>query len=466
MKTKLALAIIAASHGIATAAPPAEVRCTDGSRFKGSLVEITADRARFEADFLAEPVPLKLDHILEIGLPPNRGDFSGDHIAAVALSNGDILRGELIGVSDTEISLKTWYAGEMKFRRQMVDTLDIQDRPDVLYAGPTGLDGWTVDDKDTWVYEEGILRSQHQGTISRKLDLPAKARFSFDVAWRSTPRFRFIFFSDDVESQEPDNCYILSSTNGRYVQLNKRTSRNNSVPVGNLAPLPEFLSKEKIRLELLVDRKTGLIRLLVNGRIVVDWTDPEPQAGRMGGGIHFNSLDSSPLRYSRMEITSWDGVLEGKAADQDEGFMEEDDAPEPKDEPEPDPTRVRLRNNDHVAGEMLGIENGKVKLNTTYGELNLPVARLRSFALRSKKEKEDYTLGLYEKPRRYNGDVRAWFTDGTHVTFRLESADAGRLKGYAQPFGKVDFDAKAFSRVEFNIYNPEFDTLRNVDERW
>ena len=115
---------------------------------------------------------------------------------------------------------------------------------------------------------------------------------------------------------------------------------------------------------------------------------------------------------------------------------------------------------------MLGIEGGKVKLKTKFGDMELPVSRLRSLPLRGKKEKEDYTLGLYEKPKRYNGDVRAWFADGTRVTFQLESAGEGRLKGYAQAFGQVDFDAKAFSRIEFNLYDPELDELRAADSRW
>jgi hypothetical protein len=467
MKTRslLLLAWLAMLPATLLAVPTAEVRCTDGSQFKGTLLEIGPDRAKFEADFLAQPVPLRLDKILEIGLPPHRGDFTGDHIASATLSNGDMLRGELTGVTATEISLRTWYGGEMKLRRSMVDTLDIQNRPELIYAGPTGLDGWTQSKDDSWTYEDGVLRPRQQAMISRDLELPAKTHFAFDVAWRSVPRFRFIFCSDDILSNEPENCYFLM-TNGHYMELRKRTPRNNSMSIGGSIQIPEFRSREKVRLELLVDRKSGLIRLLVNGRIAADWNDPEPQVGAMGGGIQFEANDTS-LRLSRIEITSWDGTVEGKAEEMEDGFLDEvdEDATEPA-EPEPDPTRIRLRNNDHVEGEMLGIEGGKVKLKTKFGDMDLPVSRLRSFPLRGKKEREDYTLGLYEKPKRYNGDVRAWFADGTRVTFRLESASDGRLKGYAQAFGQVDFDGKAFSRLEFNLYDPELDELRSADARW
>ena len=466
MKRALILASLLACAGSLSAAPRAEVRCTDGSQFKGTLLEIGPDRAIFEADFLAQPVPLKLDHVLEISLPPHRGDFAGDHIASAGLSNGDMLRGELTGVTDTEISLITWYGGEMKIRRTMVDTLDIQSRPDLIYAGPTGLDGWTQSKEKSWVYEDGTLRPLQQAMISRELKLPVKTHFAFDIAWRSIPRFRFIFFSDDIVSGEPDNCYFLLA-NGHYVELRKRTPRNNAVPIGGSIQIPEFRNREKVRMELLVDRKSGLFRLLVNGRIAADWNDPEPLAGKMGGGVHFDATDTS-MRFSRIEINSWDGTVEGKAEDHEAGFLDEemDEDAEREEEPEPDPSRIRLRNNDHIEGQMLGIEGGKVKLKTSYGDMELPVSRLRSFPLRGKKEKEDYMLGLYEKPKRYNGDVRAWFADGSHVTFRLESATGGRLKGYGQAFGQVDFDAKAFNRIEFNLYNPDFDEIRAADTRW
>ena len=459
------LALLFATALASQAATEAEVQCTDGSRLKGSLLEIGPERARLDADFLASPVPLKVERILEIGLPSKRGDFKGDHIATVRISNGDTLRGELTGVSDKEISLRTWYAGDLKFRREMVDSLEIEDRPDILFSGPTDLAGWTQDDPPSWSLEQGALRSLGPGTVARQIDgVPMKARYAFDLSWRSSPKFRFIFQSDDVKANDPDNCYILTFASARYVQLAKRSSRSGVTPIGTFSNIPEMLSKEKIRLELLVDRKTGFIRLLVNGNVAADWTDADPEPGRAPGGIHFNSQDSAPIRISRIEVTSWDGVVEGNAPDNEEGLMDDDETPQQKEEPEPDPARIRLRNNDQVAGEMLGIEEGKVKLKTRFGEVLLPVSRLRTFTLHTKENRKN--PDLYQIPKRYIGDVRAWFPDGTCVTFRLGSAAEGRFKGYAQPFGEVDFDATAFNRIEFNLYDPDLETVRANREAW
>jgi hypothetical protein len=470
MKTILPALILMAACGFPLGAQETEIHCIDGSRIRGSLLGIGADRVEFGADFLAAPVPLRLDQILDLSLPVHAGEAKGDHVATATLSNGDMIRGELTGVSESEIRLQTWYAGEMRFRRTMVDTLEIQDRPEIFYAGPNGLDGWTLEPEDAWFFENGSLRSKAAGGIARTAKLPSKARFAFDLAWRSSPKFRFIFFSDGVDTDNPSNCYELVCQ-GRYVQLQKRWTKgggSGSETVGEYENIPEFQNKEKCRIEMLVDRKAGKIRMLINGRIVKDWTDGNPNAGTPGDGFHFNAQDTTPLRVSRIEVTSWDGILEGSAEVQDEGMMDEEDTPQPVPQAEPDPTRIRLRNNDQIAGEMLGIEGGKVKLKTSFGEVNLPVSRLRTFALRTREARDlaNWEMGLYEIPKIYNGDVRAWFPDGTFVTFRLTGVEGGKLKGTSQTFGTAEFDQKAFSRIEFNIHKQEFTEARSKSDDW
>lgn len=443
---------------------PAEVVCADGSRIKGALLGIGSDRIEFTSPNLFKPAPLRLDQIIEINLPGKHEDPEGDHIASVTLSNGDVLKGALTRVDGECIGLRTWYAGDLLFKRSMVDSLDIQDRPQRIYAGPTGLEDWRTDSKESWAFEAGAFRSHSSGEISREFDLPQKSRFAFDVSWRSNPRFRVVFYSDDIAANVPNNCYALVCQN-RYVYLRKywrQGQGDGSNIIGNAANVPELLNKEKARFEIQIDRQSGAIRFIVNGRVAADWSDPEPAVGEMGGGVHFVAEDTAPLRVSRIEITSWDGLME-PVAPMDEGDpMEADDDPSlaPPQEETSSATRIRLRNNDQVAGLVRGIEDGFVNLETSFGEVRIPVSRLRTFSLHTKEEREDYKLGRYEIPRLYRGDVRAWFADGSLVTFRLENSADGRLSGYSQTFGNANFDASAFNRIEFNIYEEEFQAYR------
>lgn len=464
MKSPLHIPLLFLAAAAGLAAQETEIHCTDGSRIRGSMNGIETDRILFESDFLADPVPLRLDKILQLTLPIHRDLGKADHVATVTLSNGDVIRGELTGVDESKITISTWFADELQFRRSMVDTLEIRDRPELLYAGPNSLDEWTQTSEESWTFARDSLRSDGSGTISKDVKIPKKSSISFDLAWRTNPRFRFLFYSDDATAERPENCYELTFQS-RYVRLDKHWSQGDRVgndTVGS-ANVSELLSKEKCRIEILTDKTAGTIRMLVNDRIAADWVDINPPVGEFGGAVHFNSPDGTPIRVSRIDVTTWDGHLEGSAPNQMGLGWDSDDIVQPQEESTADPDRIRLRNNDMVSGKLLGIENGNVNLETPFGEVSLPVSRLRTFTLHTEEERDDWELGLYEIPKLYRGDVRAWFPDGGKITFQLEGVADGKLKGRAQPFGTAEFDQRAFSRIEFNLYDSEFDELRNFD---
>jgi len=125
--------------------------------------------------------------------------------------------------------------------------------------------------------------------------------------------------------------------------------------------------------------------------------------------------------------------------------------PVPVETPE-DEGRMELANGDSIDGEVLGIDDGMIKLKTSLGEFSIPVARLRTLVLKPVE---------LEQPKRRNGDVRAWFSDGTSMVFRLDDVKDGAFVGYSQTFGTAAFKIGAFRRIEFNIYNAGFDSKRS-----
>jgi hypothetical protein len=133
-----------------------------------------------------------------------------------------------------------------------------------------------------------------------------------------------------------------------------------------------------------------------------------------------------------------------------DGFLSQDleDKANPITNPEPakGEQRIRLRNGDIALGSVQKISDGAVQLKTRFGDLSLPIERITDLKL----PPPEYNERLLQ-----NGDVRCWFPDGNHITFRLESITAeGKWKGYAQNFGETEFDTSAFSKIEFNLYPP------------
>jgi len=69
-----------------------------------------------------------------------------------------------------------------------------------------------------------------------------------------------------------------------------------------------------------------------------------------------------------------------------------------------------------------------------------------------------------ETPKRNKGDVRATLADGSRMVFRLDGVEDKFLVGFSQNFGTARFAKDAFERIEFNIYNREFEGRRFRDD--
>ena len=90
---------------------------------------------RFKSPVLAGPALVDLDMLLEVRGDPVSEEVDADHEAIVTLTNGNVLRGQVGALDDESIVLDTWYAGSLKLRRVMVDSLRVIDRALAIYSG-------------------------------------------------------------------------------------------------------------------------------------------------------------------------------------------------------------------------------------------------------------------------------------------------------------------------------------------
>ncbi len=424
------------------------VRFANGDQLSGSVESLTTERLVWKSPILEGPTTLRLDRILDVTLPGETPDFDAGHEATLSLTNGDTIRGQLASVTDDRIELDTWFAGRLEFRRVMVRSLEISERPKLLYRGPNGVAEWSQpEDVPAWTFQSGSLRSHSPGIVGREMELPEECSISFDAAWRGAFRLNVIFFSDDISTDRPENGYELLFQQ-RSVHLRKSGTHNFLGHTTNAGILQE---NERVRVEIRASLKTGMVALFLNGRIVEVWNDPDVAAGGFGKGIQFVSQNSSPVKISVIEVSSWDGVID-EMPDLQEHQRDRMTTEEP--EPVPEEGRMTLRNGDSLKGEVLSITDGFITVQTEYSEVKLPVERLRNIALKPVEP---------EEPKRMNGDVRAWFTDGSALVFRLDEVKADTLVGFSQTFGTSEFKTSAFNRLEFNIYSLEMEEIRTED---
>lgn len=432
------------------------VRFSNNDRLSGSVESLTTDRLVWKSPILERAMPFHLKSVLDLTLTADQPESGGKHEASITLTNGDMVRGQLVAVSDTTVELDTWFAGRMKFNRLMVADIRIIERPDFLYRGPTGLDGWKQSgDKPAWIYQNSGFRSVAAGSIARNMNLPDECSVAFDVAWRGSFWLKLAIFSDDLASDRPASGYELIFQQ-RTVQLRSCKTQRFLGHTQNATSLQE---NEKARIEVRASMKSGTICLFVDGQIIEKWIDPEVARNEIGRGIHFIA-NASPVQVSRIEVGAWDGEVGQLPDPKNPGGLlpfgmpggpdsdeEEETAPPEK----PSSGRMELRNGDSITGEVMAIADGTITVKTPFREVRLPIEALRSVALKP--------VDL-ERCKRENGDVRAWFPDGSSIVFRLEGTGDDTLTASSQNFGTASFKLAAFSRIEFNIYSPEFEDIR------
>ena len=461
MNFRLCLVLFASSLLSVTAEEaPSVIRFSNKSmdQLSGTLQSLTTDRIVWNSPILEKPTPFWLKSILEVTLPATLPEFNATHEATLTLMNGDTVRGQVAAVTDDAITLDTWYAGRLSFRRVMVKGVVIDARPALVFSGPTGLDGWTQSAKlAAWTYENGSLRTNASVGIGRDVGLPDECVIGFDVAWHGSLMLNFNFFAEDVSSDNSSIGYQISCQ-GAFATIRRQGA---GPQFGESVNIPEFnKDNDKVRLELRVSRKSGNICLYINGRCGALWKDPGVAKGKFGKCIQFVPRGKESLRISSIKVSAWDGILED-SVDADDAMLGmgmnlrlQRGIPEPKPEPKPKPAedgRMKLRNGDSIGGEVTSIVDGVITIKTPFAEVKLPVARVRNIVLKP---------APLEEPIRRNGDVRAWFGDGSSLVFCLDTMTPEVITGHSQLFGTATFKLAAFNRIEFNIYDPQICDLR------
>jgi len=434
------------------------VRFANGDQLSGSMDSLTTERLVWNSPILEKPTPFFLKSVLDLKLNATQPKSDARHEATVSLTNGDSVRGQLASITDDAVELDTWYAGRMKFRRVMISDVQVDERPVLFYQGPEGVEGWTqTEEPPVWTFRDSSFRSVSAGGIARDVAMPDECSISFVAGWRGTFALKLNFFSDDIRQDSPESGYSMTfQQRSIFLQSGK-----NQLALGRIANAFALQENEKAKIEVRASAKSGQISVFIDGKCIALWKDPDVATNKIGRGIHFITLNSSPVRISHIRVAAWDGVvdetpeIQPAAGIRQFGGLDLQDDPKPLVEEKPKKGRMMLRNGDSLAGEVVAINGDMITIKTPFKEVRLPVEMLKSVALKPADP---------ERCKRENGDVRGWFPDGSSIVFRLEEVGAdGTLAGTNQNFGAARFKLQAFSRIEFNIYSEELKDLRNTD---
>jgi hypothetical protein len=430
------------------APPPNRLLATDGSELPGTLGELVAGSAGEAPDLLwlaaptGEPLRLKQAKVLEMRQDAPTAD-PGEHYALLTLNNRDSLRGELVALDEENVTLRTRFAGDLKFRRDMIESLHIVHRPTSLYSGPKPGDftltsqGWS---------QKGDSLIAKGGRAITKIAYPECFRLAMDIEWKlerkAQPHFAIAFLAKDNAGRASGGYEF--SCQGDYIDMRKREGID-ADSLGDGAELSGLDDKDKMRLELLVDTRSGLILMLIDGRLVQEWTDASPVKPDAANVLELAAASGGQeLRVSSINLATWDG---------NRGSVTNEDSAIAASSAPTGPQTLLLRNGDTVQVDQVFIKEGKISAKTNHGDVIIPISRASLVGLKK-------PAGNPPTPKKRSGDVRAWLPDGSRLTFRLDSLREGKITGSSQQFGTAEFDLKAFERIEMNLGNLDLERQR------
>lgn len=405
------------------------VEFLNGDKLHGTLMSIKPEEhgIRWQHVNVKQPIDFSMKGIARITLGKRSPEAPTTHTARIRLSNGDILMGNVVSLSDQSLVFDTSYSGKIEIKRTMLETIspDIESTS-VLYQGPTGLDGWVMSQPDSWQFKKGALYATQQYPIARDIeDMPPMVNFEFKLAWRMYPQFNFTFFSDNLQSAS-GNCYFLQ-VSGQTVYFYRCDQNGGTQRIGRIN-LEQFQPNKTAhaKFNILVDKTKKAFSLLIDGVMVQQWVDPASFAG-LGNAILFQPQTQGNMKISDISVTRWDGKVPQ---------VESDEEPEKQD-------FVRFINDDKISGNLQSIDGGQAKFATSYAVLDVPLERIVQVSL---------SADNAEMARRNSGDIRAHFEEAGEITVNLVDLEAGMIRGNSENFGEIMLPVEALRTLEFNIY--------------
>jgi hypothetical protein len=404
------------------------LRFLNGDVLHGNLVSIDAQRGvRWKTPDSKSEIEFSMAKLSKILVPrPKAAPApSKDSSCLVRLANGDELPGDLVTLDDEKLVLDTAYAGQVTFPRKRLQSVRmVKAGSAAVFEGPTGSEGWTMgrNRNNAWKYSDGGFTTTRPASIGRDLKLPAIARLEFDVAWRGQLQLLVNLYTEGIE-EYGSNAYMLQLNSGYvYLQRIRRNSGGNNL---GQAEVPGMQTRTRAHIDLLCNKETRSIGLLIDGALVKQWKDNQDWVGS-GTSVLFVQQGAGYTRISNIRVTEWDGKLEDRSAPV--GKSKDD--------------LVELFNKDKISGDLKFIREGKMSFATAFATMDIPIDRVHQM---------DFAGVKMEAGQTNATDVKAVFATQGGVTFSLEKWEGDKVVASSPNFGQVTFKPIAFNQVVFNL---------------
>jgi hypothetical protein len=428
---------------------------TDGIFFRngdvlyGQLLSVDGQKSvRWRHPDSTQPIDFKADAVAQIDFPtPTNSATLSNSTCKLVLANGDSLNGELISCDRDALTIQTWYAGRLKIPRNSLQTLAFIPSSPAVFAGITGLEGWTQDstagslpgDNGKWIYRNGAFYASKTASIARDVKLPDVSEIQFDLAWKGTLNLAVALYTDSLRP-----VMLTSKDNGPafggFYSLRFQTSSVDLWPIKKGEPfrplgqlfIPSLITMDRVHVDLRVSKPRHRFALYLDDTPVKEWDDPTGFVGE-GTCLRFVQNPGGSVKLSNLRVAQWDGIFE------EESGAEATDT-----------THDILWPADgiKITGSIDSIVDGKLSAHTTNGLVELPLEKIKAV---------DFAHRPVPPAQVQVSVVKATFAQGGDLTFILESWRPDEIIAHSPDLGKIRINPAAFIRLQFLVAEKKAD---------
>jgi hypothetical protein len=340
----------------------------NGDKLRGKLVSVdgAGGLLTWQHKAAAEVTRYQVAALDKVDLLPRPAAGQQPQQSIVQLVNGDRLRGDVVTLNGKQLVLKTWYAGTLNIEHPKLAEISPAAAPlDVLYEGPTAdLAGWTSDSSTSsgLAVRNGGLVLPLGRPIGRKIpNMPEKVRFEFELVNNANSYFMFWFFCDSPRNTGGSDAYYMNFYSSR-IEFQRMNRNEGNRSLGSVDGEDRRMIKSKVLVTILADRKERRFALLLDGKLVREFTDPQEFKGT-GDCIMFQTHQASAMRISKIKIARWDGKLPRQGGGSSGVAAGDQDT-------------LEFINGDAMSGSVRAIETNNIKFATSYATLDVPLERV------------------------------------------------------------------------------------------
>jgi hypothetical protein len=366
----------------------------------------------------------------------------------LVFGNGDDLYGWISTLDNERLGFKTWFGGQMVIPRPAVRSITfLPGNYAVAYEGPYDPGGWMIvkNTPESWSFHDGAFVSSGAGVLGRDLGLTNSATVEFDLAWSAAFNLQVGVYCGARERLEfADGCCVVDFTpnqiNFRQLQNTDFRQAQNAGAFFTVsgAPLPSEGAKNRMHAAIQCDKTEKTVSVFVNNHLIKTWKDCV--FSNAGTGVLFmqNSMfagafGGGTVKLSHLRISQWQGGGEP------ETFA-----------PATNSDAIHFVNHDRAAGKIQAIQEGRVRLELSGTDLEIPLARVTEMDFAESRS-------AAEPPGRWV--VRAHFPGGGSLSFQLEKWDEETIAGQSAIFGPLAFQSAAVREIEFNLDRPKEESV-------